>query len=67
MAEPEPISDVQYIRRCDMMCGSGCGEGMRGFFTKEEKVKMLREYKKSLENEAKGVEERIKDLERKQN
>ncbi len=42
-----------------------CGEyeyGMRRFLTKEEKIEMLQEYKKYLEEEAKGVEERIKDL-----
>lgn len=38
-----------------------CG---RSFLTKEEKLEMLEEYKQSLENEAKGVEERIKELKR---
>jgi len=38
--------------------------GTRSFFTKEEKVEMLREYKESLEKEAKGVSERIKQLEK---
>ena len=42
-----------------------CGEyGMRGFLTKEEKVEMLKEYKENLEKEAKGVSERIKELEK---
>ena len=45
-------------------CGCGYG-GARGFFTKDEKVEMLKEYKESLEKEAKGVGERIKELERK--
>ncbi len=47
-------------------CGYRCGsEGsFRGFLTKEEKIEMLREYKDTLEKEAKGVAERIKDLER---
>lgn len=44
-----------------IMCG---GPGMRGFFTKEEKIEMLKEYKDSLENEAKGVSERINELEK---
>lgn len=44
---------------CD--CGYG---GMRGFLTKEEKLEMLKEYKKNLEQEAKGVEERIKAIEK---
>ena len=37
---------------------------MRGFFTKEEKLEMLKEYKDSLEQETKGVAERIKQMER---
>ena len=40
-----------------------CGEG-RSFLTREEKIEMLKEYKDSLEKEAQGVFERIKDLER---
>lgn len=45
-------------------CGScGCGSG-RNFLTKEEKIKLLKEYKENLEQEAKGVAERIKDLEK---
>ena len=35
---------------------------MRNFLTKAEKLEMLEEYKKGLENEAKGVEERIRKL-----
>lgn len=45
------------------MCECGTG-GMRNFLTKEEKLEILKEYKKNLENEAKGVGERIKDLEK---
>lgn len=44
-------------------CGS-CGCGSRIFFTKEEKVEMLKDYKESLEKEAKGVAERIKQLQK---
>lgn len=43
----------------------GCGCGMRSFLTKDEKIEMLKEYKEALENEAKGVSERIKELENK--
>ncbi|MBI2546778.1 DUF5320 domain-containing protein [Candidatus Woesearchaeota archaeon] len=43
-------------------------EGMcctaRRFPTREEKLEMLKEYKESLELEAKGVAERIKELEK---
>ena len=36
----------------------------RSFFTKEEKIEMLEEYQESLEKEAKGVAERIKQLQK---
>ncbi len=45
------------------MDNCGCC-GTRGFYTKEEKVEMLKEYKESLEKEAKGVAERIKQLQK---
>ena len=45
------------------MCMSE-GYGSRGFLTKEEKIEMLKEYKESLEKEAKGVSERIREMER---
>lgn len=38
--------------------------GARNFLTKEEKLEMLREYKKNLESETKGVSERIAQLEK---
>lgn len=38
------------------MCGG------RRFLTKEEKVEWLNEYKSDLENELKGVTERIEEL-----
>ena len=34
----------------------------RSFLTREEKAEMLKEYKEYLEKEAKGVEEKIKEL-----
>ena len=43
----------------------GCGSS-RSFFTKEEKVEMLKEYKENLEKEAKGVAEKIKHLQKKE-
>ncbi|MEK6843290.1 MAG: hypothetical protein AABY04_02280 [Candidatus Micrarchaeota archaeon] len=43
------------------MCNGMYG---RSFMTKEEKMESLREYKKNLEMEAKGVSERIKELEK---
>ncbi len=47
------------------MCeGYQYGHGMRNFLTKEERIELLKEYKQSLESEAKGVSERIKELEK---
>lgn len=45
-----------------MDCGNGCCG--RNFYTKEERIKFLKDYKTSLESEAKGVGERIKELEK---
>ena len=45
----------------DCNCSSEYG---RSFLTREEKVEMLREYKEALEKEAKGVSEKIKELEK---
>lgn len=43
----------------------GCyGYGFRNFLTKEERIEILKEYKESLESEAKGVSEKIKELEK---
>lgn len=43
-----------------MNCGYGyCG---RGFLTKDERIQMLTEYKEELDNESKGVAERIAEL-----
>ena len=35
----------------------------RGYFTKEEKVEILKEYQRDLEKEVHGISERIKELE----
>lgn len=43
-------------------CGTGFQKS-RSFLTKEERIAMLKEYKDELENESKGVVERIKELE----
>ena len=43
-------------------CGpSSCG-AQRNFWTKDEQVEMLKEYKEALDKEATGVAERIADL-----
>jgi hypothetical protein len=44
---------------------NACGtcETPRNFLTKEEKTGMLKEYKNSLEQEAKAVAEKITELE----
>jgi len=41
-----------------------CGPG-RNFPTREEKVEVLKDYKESLEKEAKGVQEKIADMQKK--
>jgi hypothetical protein len=38
---------------------------MRSFLTKEEKLEILSDYKKSLEQETRGIEERIQELKKK--
>lgn len=50
----------EELRRMNGCCGG------RGFLTRDEKLEMLEDYKKQLELEAHGVEQRIKEL-RKQN
>lgn len=40
------------------------GYGMRSFLTKEEKLEILKEYKEGLQKEVKGIDERIKELEK---
>jgi hypothetical protein len=41
-------------------CGCGCGG--RRFLSKKERMEMLEEHKKSLQNELEGVEEELKEL-----
>jgi len=55
----------RMVDKMDGCFGGACAPG-RGFLTKEEKIEMLEEYRKSLELEAKGVKERIDAL-KKQN
>lgn len=45
-------------------CGSSGSCGPRHFLTKEEKIDLLKEHKKELEKEAKGVGERVAELEK---
>ncbi len=45
-------------------CGYGYGYEIRNFLTKGERLEILKQYKESLEQEAKGVAERIKELEK---
>ena len=51
-------------------CGYGGGWGtgfgkVRSFLTREEKISMLKEYKRNVRREAQGITERIKELENK--
>lgn len=45
-------------------CEHGAGMYGRSFFTNEEKVEFLKEYREELEREVKGITERIKELEK---
>ena len=63
------MSNTEIVLRRDIMsgCQGDCNcstEYGRSFLTREEKVEMLREYKEALEKEAKGVSEKIKELEK---
>lgn len=52
-----------------MSCYSSCcssGYESRQFFTKAEKIDMLKEYKKQLDLESNGISERISELESEQ-
>lgn len=48
---------------CQELC-IGSSHSVRGFLTKEEKINMLKEYQQNLEQEARGVSERIIELEK---
>ena len=51
---------------CELSCESRCaryGSDMRRFFTKAERIQMLKEYKQTLDNESQGITERISELE----
>jgi hypothetical protein len=54
--EPQMMHGMRQRHR---MHGMHC---FRQFLTKEEEIEMLEEYKKWLENEAKGVEEKIEKI-----
>ena len=56
---------MSYIWTVKTMCEGNMYGGVRNFLTKEEKLEILSEYKKSLEQEAKGIEERIQELKKK--
>jgi hypothetical protein len=44
------------------MCGPHHHQHGRQFFTKDEKIEMLEKYKEWLDNESKGVKEKIEEL-----
>jgi hypothetical protein len=56
--------EVKYMACGCSYSGSGLStQKARSFLTREEKVELLKEYRNDLEKEAKGVTERIKELE----
>jgi hypothetical protein len=48
--------------RCQIDHITCCGPSGRRYLTKSERIELLKEYKQNLENELKGVEERIVEL-----
>jgi hypothetical protein len=47
----------------EAVCGCGCNlPRRRRFFSKEEEIETLEEYKKELEKEIKGIERKISEL-----
>ncbi len=60
---PDTWGGVENMGDCCSASGS-CGDmaSFRTYLTRDEKIEMLEEYKKSLELEAKGVAERIEQL-----
>ena len=46
----------------EQCCEGSCAP--RSFLTREEKIERLKAYKETLEQESKGVSERIKELEK---
>jgi len=60
------VYTIQVMEVINM--GTNCGAygscGPRNFLTKEEKVDVLKTHQKELEKEAKGVGERIVELEK---
>ena len=58
------IANIAYPILLEVMKMNGCCK-TRSFFTKEERIEMLREHKDALEKEAKGVGEKIKELQEK--
>ncbi len=58
------MSNIQLLKGGinKMNCSTYCSP-VRGFFTKKERIEMLKDYKESLDMESKGVSERINELE----
>lgn len=56
------MSDIRAEGEFMYGCGPGGCCSSRSFLTKEEKIEMLQEYKQSLEQELKGISERISEL-----
>ena len=54
--------DIMEVTKMGWNCAGSCESPGRNFISRSEKIEMLQEYKKNLDNEAKGVAERIKEL-----
>ena len=51
-----------HVKTMGYGCGGACGPNGRRYLSKEERMQMLRDYQKDLENELQGVKERLQEL-----
>ena len=61
------IPDIPNFTEVEnMYCESNCGSTeRRSFLTREERVELLKDYRETLQQEMKGVSEKIEELEKK--
>ncbi len=58
----ECLQPIQVRTRSTRTAGCMCGCDFRKFLSKDEEIEMLEQYKKQLQGELKGVDEKIKEL-----
>ncbi len=65
MCHPRGKQRLHGLSECDCFCGPGLGIFLRRYMSSEEEQEKLEAYKDQLEKELEGVEERIKELDKK--